>query len=204
MSFHEVQFPTDISYGSSGGPEFHTTIAELGSGFEQRNVDWAQARAKYNVAWGVKSDTQLDALLHFFNARKGKAYGFRFKDWTDFKVTDCEIGVGDDSEDEFQLIKTYSSGGETYNRNIFKPVSGTVVIYLDDIDTEGSGWAVDTTTGVIDFVTPPGPGVRVDADCEFDVPCRFDVDHLPLSLDEFNINSSLDIRLIELRIQGTL
>ena len=203
MSFHETQFPTDISYGSTGGPSFHTTIVELGSGFEQRNVDWAQARARYNVAWGVKSDTQLEALIQFFYARKGRAYGFRYKDWSDYDATDVEIGVGDASEDQFQLIKKYTSGAVTYSRNIFKPVSGTVKIYLDDIE-QGSGWTVDTTTGVIDFTSPPGNSVRIDADFEFDVPVRFDVDHLSLSLDEYGINSALDIRLVELRIAETL
>lgn len=203
MSFHEVQFPTDISYGSTGGPTFHTTIVELGSGFEQRNVDWAQARAKYNVAWGVKSDAQLQALLAFFYGRKGRAYGFRFKDWTDYEAEGESIGTGDGATDDFQLIKTYSSGSSSYVRNIFKPVSGSVAIYFDDVE-QSSGWSVSTTTGVVSFTAPPADETVITADFEFDVPVRFDVDQLSMSLDEYGINSALDVRLVELRIAESL
>ncbi|MFN9789781.1 MAG: DUF2460 domain-containing protein, partial [Holosporales bacterium] len=55
MSFHPVLFPVDISYGSAGGPQFSTDVVETISGFEQRNVNWSQARLRYNVAYGVRS-----------------------------------------------------------------------------------------------------------------------------------------------------
>jgi uncharacterized protein (TIGR02217 family) len=172
---------------------------ELGSGFEQRNVDWAQARAKYNVAWGVKTDAQLQALLDFFYGRKGRAYGFRFKDWTDYQGTTEAIGTGDASEQHFQLAKVYTSGGTTYTRNIFKPVSGSVHIFFDTVE-QMSGWSISTTTGVITFTSPPSVGVAITATFDYDVPVRFDVDQLSMSLDEYGINSALDIRLVELRI----
>jgi hypothetical protein len=55
MGFVETQFPADISYGSSGGPEYATDIVASQSGHEQRNVNWQQARARFNVAHGVKT-----------------------------------------------------------------------------------------------------------------------------------------------------
>ncbi|MBY0355033.1 MAG: DUF2460 domain-containing protein, partial [Rickettsiales bacterium] len=75
MSFVEIQFPADISYGSSGGPTFSTDVIEAFSGFEQRNINWSAARARYNVAHGVKTQSQLDELIAFFRARQGKAIG---------------------------------------------------------------------------------------------------------------------------------
>ena len=63
MSFHPVLFPVDISYGSAGGPQFSTDVVETISGFEQRNVNWSQARLRYNVAYGVRSAAQLETLL---------------------------------------------------------------------------------------------------------------------------------------------
>ena len=36
MSFSEVRFPDDISYGSSGGPTFSTDIVENHSGYEPK------------------------------------------------------------------------------------------------------------------------------------------------------------------------
>lgn len=94
MAFHEIRFPDDISYGSNGGPEFSTDIIITQGGFEQRNSNWANARAKYNVAHGVKTETQLAELIAFFRARKGRAHGFRFKDWTDYQITGQVIGTG--------------------------------------------------------------------------------------------------------------
>ena len=199
MSFHEVQFPTDISYGSSGGPEYVTDIVVTASGYEQRNVNWSQARAKYNVAHGVKSKAQLNALIAFFRARKGRAYGFRFKDWTDYEAAGEVIGVGDGSATEFQLAKTYSSGGVSESRIIGKPVQGSVQVYLDSV-LQGSGWSLDDTTGMVTFDAAPANGVNIQADFQFDVPVRFDTDRLSATIEDYGVHSWQDIALIEVRV----
>ena len=77
--FHEIRFPDNIAYGATGGPEFATTVVVTGAGHEQRNVNWAEARGRWDVASGLKNQAQLDELIAFFRARKGRAYGFRFK-----------------------------------------------------------------------------------------------------------------------------
>jgi uncharacterized protein (TIGR02217 family) len=105
--FHEVRFPDNIAYGATGGPEFAATVVVTGAGHEQRNVDWAEARGRWDVGSGLKNQEQLDELIAFFRARKGKAYGFRFKDWTDYKATDQLIGTGDGAIKTFQLVKRY-------------------------------------------------------------------------------------------------
>jgi uncharacterized protein (TIGR02217 family) len=93
-SFHEVrQHP----YGATGGPEFATTVVATGSGHEKRNVNWAEARGRWDVASGLKKQAQIDELIAFFRARTGRAYGFRFNDWTDHKATGQLIGSGDAS-----------------------------------------------------------------------------------------------------------
>ena len=199
MSFHEIKFPTDIDYGFTGGPGFLTELVTLGSGFEQREDIWSLSRARYSVAYGTKTDAELLTTKIFFMARYGRAYGFRFKDWLDYSMADELIGLGDNSETEFQIIKTYSSGAYDYIRIITKPVSGSVVVYLNDIE-QVSGWSVDTTTGVITFSSPPGIDVEVSVDCDFDVPVRFDMDYFPMSQSQENIGLVMDIRLIEIKI----
>ena len=121
MSFHEVRFPDDIAYGATGGPEFATSVVATASGYEQRNINWSAARGRWDVASGLKKQTQLDTLIAFFRARKGRAYGFRFKDWTDFKATAQALGSGNGTIKTFQLIRTYSSGGNTDVRTITGP-----------------------------------------------------------------------------------
>ena len=61
--FHEVQFPTDISYGSIGGPMFSTEVIVLASGQEKRNQNWTYPRERWDVAYGVKSKELLVTLI---------------------------------------------------------------------------------------------------------------------------------------------
>lgn len=199
MAFIETRFPTDIAYGSAGGPQYSTDIVIMQSGYEQRNANWSQARAQYNVAHGVKTQAQLDMLVAFFRARKGRADGFRFKDWTDYQVTAQAIGTGNGSTTVFQLVKTYISGGITETRTISKPVSGTINIYLNAV-LQNSGYTLDTTTGLVTFSTAPGNGVAITADFQFDVPARFDTDRLSATLDSYGSRSWHDIPIVEVRV----
>lgn len=198
MGFVEEQFPTDISYGSSGGPEFSTDIVTAQSGHEQRNSNWAEARARYNVAHGVKSQTQLDALIAFFRARKGRACGFRFKDWTDYQASNQLLGQGDGSVTGFQLVKRYTSGTDTVVRTIRKPVAGTVQVYVDGAE-QTSGVSVEGATGMVVFDTAPANAEVITADFEFDVPVRFDVDQLSATIEAYGVHAWQDIALIEVR-----
>jgi len=198
MGFVEVQFPPDISYGSTGGPEYATDIVMSQSGHEQRNIHWSQARARYNVAHGVKTKAQLDALVAFFRARKGRAYGFRFKDWTDYAGVAQAIGTGDGVTTQFQLKKLYTSGAVDEARVIRKPVSGTVQVYRNAV-LQTTGVSVDTATGLVTFTAPPAEGQAITASFEFDVPVRFDTDRLSATLEAYGIHSWLDIPLVEVR-----
>lgn len=199
MSFHEIRFPDDIAYGAQGGPEYLTTVVATASGFEQRNVNWAAARGKWNVASGLKHQAQLDTLIGFFRARKGRAYGFRFKDWTDYKATGQTLGVGDGMNKSFQLVKAYVSGAGNEVRTITKPVQGTVVPYLAGVK-QTSGWSVNTTTGVLTFLVAPVQGVAVTAEFEFDVPVRFDTDSMAVTIEQIDLHQWSDIPIVEIRV----
>lgn len=198
MSFVDMRFPDDIAYGSGGGPEYATDIVVTEAGYEKRNSNWVNARARYNVAHGVKTKAQLDELIAFFRARKGRAHSFRFKDWADYTATGQQIGVGNGSQTAFQLVKNYTSGSVTEPRIITKLVSGTVKIYKNAV-LQSSGVSTNLTTGVVTFTAAPANGQIVSSDFEFDVPVRFDTDRLSTSLDSYGIGSWLDIPLIEVR-----
>lgn len=204
MAFHEVQFPTDISYGSAGGPEFSTEVVELCSGHEVRNINWTNSRERWNVAYGVRAEAQLATLIEFFYARRGRAHGFRFKNPADYQGTAEAIGTGDGSETEFQLVKVYTSGAGTYSRKVSKPVADTVVVSLGgvpQVDSNGDpdGWSVDTTTGIVTFISPPSSGEVITATFDFDIPVRFDTDHLPQALVTYQARSA-DVPIVELML----
>jgi len=207
MAFHEVRFPDDISRGARGGPERRTQIVELASGDEERNASWANSRRRYDAAYGIRRADDLAAAVAFFEARNGRLYGFRWKDWADFKsclpsgtpaATDQALGTGDGATTDFQLVKVYSSGAQTWARTITKPIAGTVLIAIDGVE-QTSGWSVDTTTGLITFTTAPAAGTTITAGFEFDVPVRFDTDTLDVTLDIERLGSITSIPLIEVR-----
>lgn len=206
--FHEVRFPDRIAYGSIGGPRFATTVIETASGHEQRNMEWSEARAEYDVGSGLAGEEDLALLLAFFRARKGRAYGFRFRDWSDYRsapdngaVTplDQHLGVGDGATTAFQLVKSYASGPASHRRVIAKPVAGTVRVALDGVEQTG-GWTVDATTGIVTFDTAPAEGVVVTAGFEFDVPVRFRDDSLRLSIETFAAGEAPSVGLVEIKL----
>lgn len=201
MTFAEIQFPSDISYGATGGPVYSTDVVTMFSGHEQRNSNWKNSRGKYNIATGVKTEEQWQALIAFFRARKGKAIGFRFKDWSDYKAKNQQIGIGDSETTEFQLVKNYSSGNTIITREIKKPVAGTVKVHKSgNLRGTTADYSIDYTTGIVIFAEPPEARVIITADFEFDVPVRFDTDELQLSMDNFNSGSWNSISLIEVRV----
>ena len=208
MAFHEMRFPTAIAFGSSGGPQRKTEIVTLGSGFEERNAVWANSRRRYDVGYGVKSLDDIHAAIAFFEARLGRLYGFRFKDFADFKScapnasvapADSTIGTGNGTATQFQLVKLYASGSASWTRTIQKPVAGTVRVALGGVE-QMSGWSVDTTTGVVTFTAAPGSGVSVKAGFEFDVPVRFDTDALSINLESFRAGEIPAIPIVEIRL----
>jgi uncharacterized protein (TIGR02217 family) len=146
----------------------------------------------------LKKQAQIDELIAFFRARRGRAYGFRFKDWTDYKATGQLLGTGDDAKTQFQLVKHYPSGSAIEVRTITKPVAGTVKVYLDGA-LQLSGWSVDTTTGLVTVNTAPALGVEVTADFEFDVPVRFDTDHMAVTIETYRLHAWQQIPIVEIR-----
>lgn len=208
MSFHDVRFPVEISLGARGGPERRTDIVVLGSGREERNARWADSRRRYNAGYGVKSLAALHEVIAFFEERRGRLYGFRWKDRADHlscapgatpAATDQAIGTGDSATDSFQLVKSYGSAFAPWQREITKPVAGTVLVALDGVE-QASGWSVDAATGIVTFTAPPGAGVAVTVGFEFDVPVRFDSDFLEINLAAFEAGEIPDIPLVEIRL----
>jgi uncharacterized protein (TIGR02217 family) len=212
MSFHEIRFPSDISLGSSGGPERRTEIVVLGSGHEERNTRWSQSKRRFNAGYGVKSLSNLNQVIAFFEERRGRLYGFRWKDHADYSsagagelitLYDQQLGLGDASNREFQLIKQYGAAHAPYARKINKPVSGTLLVGVDGtLQTEGVDYTIDTTTGMITFepISTPANESIITAGFEFDVPVRFDTDSLRLNMSRFNAGEIPDIPITEIRV----
>jgi len=206
-SFSEERFPLRIAFGTTGGPERLTEIVRLSTGFEHRNQRHARSVHRYDAGSGLKSLADLVAVAEFFEARRGKLTGFRFRDPLDHSSApfgqaqsplDQAIGVGDGTTTDFQLVKSYGSGEGAYRRPIEKPVVGTVTIAVDGVAV-ASGVTVDAATGIVSFDAPPPMSAAITAGFEFDVPVRFDLDQLAINIAAFEAGDIPSIPLIEVR-----
>lgn len=203
MAFHEVRLPARLAFGSTGGVERRTEITTLGSGFERRSTPWAEGRRRYLIGAGLRSLDDMAALTAFFEARRGRLYGFRFRDFADFKscapgeavaATDQGIGTGDGARRSFDLCKAYGD----HARRIRKPVEGSVRVAVSGVET--TAFVLDHLTGTLTLATPPGAGAAVTAGFVFDVPVRFDADRIEVTLESFGAGRMVAMPLIEVRV----
>lgn len=190
-----IRLPDDIERGARGGPGFKTSIITLSNGAEQRNGDWLKARGSWDVGYGIKDRDDLMTVVNFFNGRRGKLRGFRYKDWLDFKAVGEAVGTTVDPLVKY-LQKTYPDDINPYVRPIVLPVLSTVKVYVDNIEVL-VGFTV-SDAGIITFDDDPGENVK--ASFEFDVPVRFDIDQLPVTLNTYLNGQVTGINLVELRV----
>jgi uncharacterized protein (TIGR02217 family) len=211
-SFHEIRFPTDVSIRARGGPERRTDIVTLGSGREERNQRWAHSRRRYDAGYGVRSLALLSAVIAFFEERRGRLHGFRFRDRLDFRSSQAGqattpfdqplgTGTGGTAAQTFQLAKTYGAAFAPWRREIAKPVAGTVsVAVAGAVKIAGTHFTLDAATGSVTFPAgqAPAAGAIVTAGFEFDVPVRFDTDRLDIDLSSFEAGDIPSIPLVEI------
>lgn len=209
IGFDEENLPLPFALGANGGPERRVDVVALGSGAEARNTPWAHGRRRYDVGGAVRTLDDVHALIAFFEARRGKLRGFRFRDPFDWKSCapmqtlapdDQMIGVGDGATLAFQLTKTYGAGEFAYVRPIRKPVTASVRITVNGVELTSDAFAVDEATGVVTFDSAPAMSATIRAGYLFDTPVRFDADRLDLSLEGFGAGRALAAPLVEILV----
>lgn len=143
--FVEETLDLGIDYGALGGPEFSTAIVQTASGREARNINWEEERGRWQLGNRAVSRAEKDTLLQFFRARRGRAVGFRWRDWGDFAAVQTALPVT--GEPTVQLVRTAANG---YRYEVVKPRDGVT------LRRNGSALAVagiDTETGIVTFNT---------------------------------------------------
>jgi uncharacterized protein (TIGR02217 family) len=201
MSFFESpRFPDNIARGATGGPMFSTVVVATVSGKESRNSQWAYPLHSWDVSQGVNSQASFESLRAFFMSVRGRQHGFRFKDWTDYAATHTTGFVTGITSTTFQLVKRYTSGAQTQDRKIVKPLAG-IEVKVSGVVTAHT---LDTVTGIVTIGSAPA-AANVTWSGEFDVPMRFDSDTLQASVVGRNLQSGLlhrwdAIRIVELRL----
>lgn len=205
--FHEVLFPLDVALRGSGGPQRLTEIVTLASGREHRNGRWADSRRRYDAGFGIRSLDALHTVIAFFEERRGRLYGFRYRDRVDSRSgppgqppgpLDQPLGRGDGATTTFALAKTYGGGFAPYRRTIAKPVAGSVRVAVGGSELRPDAFACDPATGLVTLARAPAAGLPVTAGFAFDVPVRFDTDELTIDLAAFTAGEIPKVPLVEI------
>lgn len=209
QAFDDISYPLALGRDAAVAPEFSTMVAVTASGHERRASLWADARLRFDVGPGIRSDEELGTLIAFFRARRGAARGFRLADPFDDSShgmtgsptpLDQVIGVGDGQRTTYQLVKLYGlddgEAPEPQCRPITRPRPGTVVISVDG--AAAGGWTLEDRGRVI-FTVPPTDGAIVRAGFLFDVPVRFAEDRLDVSGANFRAGEAPSVPLVEIR-----
>ncbi|MEY4952606.1 MAG: hypothetical protein RL299_1030, partial [Pseudomonadota bacterium] len=205
LPFDDLPYPLALGRDAMVMPEFSTSVAVTASGFERRNSLWSNARLRFDVGPGIRSEPELGELLAFFRARRGAARGFRLRDPTDFSsngmtgvpsAADQQLGTGDGVRTDFPLTKAYGEGDALQLRRITRPVAASIVVSLDGVSS--TAWSL-AAGGVIRFASPPAVGKAVRAGFVFDVPVRFAEDKLEVSGAVFAAGEAPSVPVIEIR-----
>jgi uncharacterized protein (TIGR02217 family) len=199
--FNDTRLLDKVAYGSTFGGEFNTRVIRLKSGHERRNANWSLPLHRYSILYQALQPDDHALVRNAHYACLGSAIGFRFKDWIDYTATDESVGSGTGVEQQLQLIKTYNFGVYNLERNIYKPVEGTVTIKVNGSPiTEDSTNFIDYDTGILTITATAGHTITWSG--EFDVPVRFENDRLdadPIAPKQSNFLLSSDVDLIETR-----
>ncbi len=205
LPFDDLPYPLALGRDATVTPEFSTSVAVTASGFERRNSLWSNARLRFDVGPGIRSEAELGTLIAFFRARRGAARGFRLRDPSDHSsngmtgapgMTDQLLGTGDGTTSSFALIKRYGADDAQQVRRITRPHADSVTVSVDGV--AASGWTLEPG-GVIAFAAPPAAGKAVRAGFTFDVPVRFAEDRLDVSGAAFAAGEAPSVPVIEIR-----
>jgi uncharacterized protein (TIGR02217 family) len=203
MIIDPVRLPMDIERGVKGGPQFNTSVLMTDGGNTDTNQNWTLPLYRGNVGYGIQTKENLDAVINFFWARRGRLRGFLFRDWSDFKLTAQQIGVGDGIETDFQIVRTYADTVLPFTRTITRPVESgsgfpTLHVSVNGVQLGLSSWSLQPL-GVVRITVAPAMGEVITVDGVFDIPVQFATDMLEQEMWLEDVGAIPQIPIVEIR-----
>lgn len=173
-------------------PRFLTQLVTVASGDEQANQQWEHPLYKFMFPEVAREHGTFAAVRNHWLIMRGPFHTWPFRDPLDFAscelelpstepdyaMTDQVIGTGDGSTQDFQLVKEYTIGDDSYTRNIYLPVEGELLLAVNGVAVGESAYYVTRPGGVVHLDIPPSPGQVVTAGFLFDVIVRFASDDI--------------------------
>ena len=178
-------FPTlaGLEYPVVRTPVFKTLIQQSISGEENRAALQVYPRWQWTLSFNFLRDDATDEfrqLLAFFLERQGSYDSFLFVDPDDNAVANQVIGIGNGSQLQFQLVRSFSG----FDEPVLAPLSVSSVTVGGVTKTNGTDYGVGnwengiTPNGTINFFTgAPPSGAPIVASFSYYWPVRFLADH---------------------------
>lgn len=110
------------------------TVVIMGSGSEQRNQNWNDARRRYDASTAqALTLASLLTVQNHFNARRARTRTFALRDRSGFRASTEPLGTAAGIGSTMQLTVASGDGGNAYGREIYLPESGTIVIKANTV-----------------------------------------------------------------------
>ena len=154
----------------------------VGSGSEQRNANWSDARRRYDAGTLTLTLVQLQTIEKHFNGRKARARAFALRDRTLFRAATESLGTAAGIGSTMQLTIASGDSANAYGREIYLPELGTLHVYANAVEkTEGVHWSMaysGSTAGTLTWLASFS-GQTITWSGDFWICVRYDVDEFP-------------------------
>lgn len=172
-------FPTlsGIIYPTKKIPVWATDVQRSVSGRRTTLAWYSYPIYKFELGFSFLRQTtankEWQELVAFYNTVNGMANLFRYNDPTDNTVTTGTFGTGDGSTVAFQLLRTITGSGHTWNDPVFYP---TVTSIFDNAVLVNPLNYTVGSTGIITFSVAPVAAHTLTWTGTFNWLVRFDED----------------------------
>jgi uncharacterized protein (TIGR02217 family) len=185
----DIPFPPRIAFGAQRRPGWSTIVVMVESGLTRAEERWEQARHQFDISFAIRTVRDYSLIQDHFHQMRARARTFPFPDPLDnvtVRASGVLLPVDDpDTPTIWQLAKRYGTGDAAWFRLITRPVAPIVYRTRAGVTTSIAGSAtVDLSNGGV-VISPAAlaPGDLLSWAGGFMVPCRYDVDELPGSIE---------------------
>lgn len=160
-------------------PQWQTRVQTATSGAEIRAAYMTSPIWKWTLTFDVlradAANLELQNLVGFYNARRGRFDSFLYTDPTDNAVSGQQFGTGDGTTKAFQLNRDYGAGGFTANENVYDLNGAPAISVAGVLKTVTTDYTV-SSSGLVTFVTAPANGAALTWSGNYYWRVRFDAD----------------------------
>ena len=118
---------------------------------EHRNARFAQSRRRFDAGLGVRTLDALSAVLAFFEERRGRLYGFRFRDRVDWRSGPPSAAPSPEPPSWVPrsclvTLRTVTAAGDEF-KHLFERVAAARCLSGTGLSVVGDGVPLSTEVG---------------------------------------------------------